>query len=60
MRGLDKRLRRLERAASPDPSDLTDAELNRQIAVILASVRGEPVEAIETAIPAWSDDLWKP
>ena len=56
MRGLHNQVRRLEQAVSSDLRDLTDAELDRRLALLLAPVLGRPVEEIEAAIPEWSAD----
>lgn len=56
MRGLHNRVRRLERGARSDLSVLTDAELNRRMAEILASVPGKPVEEPTKADKRLNDD----
>lgn len=56
MRGLRSRVRRLEHGSIEDLRNLSDAELDRRLAEILAPVIGQPVEAVRAAIPSWRFD----
>ncbi len=56
MRRFDSRLRRLESASRPSVQDMGDAELDREIAGILARLYGQPVEEIEALLPTWQRD----
>jgi hypothetical protein len=56
MKGLDNRLKRLEAASSDDMSKLTDAQLRRRLAKILAPAFGMTVEEAEASLPQWERD----
>ena len=56
MRGLHNRVRRLEQAVPVDLGELTDAELDWRLALLLAPVLDKPAEEIQAAIPEWSAD----
>lgn len=56
MKRLDSRVRRLEAAASPDVTKLSDAQLKRRLAELLAKGFGMTVEAVEASMPQWERD----
>ena len=56
MRRLDSRLCRLESASRPSIRDMSDAELDREIARILAPIYGQTQEEVEALLPSWQRD----
>jgi hypothetical protein len=56
MRRLDSRLRRLEGVSRRSVQGLSDAELHREIAGILARLFRQSVDEVEALLPTWQRD----